>query len=98
MTMQRSRGDNRKPVPQPHQPDLNYASLDLNVGQTIKKKKKRRYQQNQPQTQTQMGGGFLEVEVEVEASLPSRSSSPLASRNSIYLNSLQMALETEERE
>ncbi|XP_036824115.1 uncharacterized protein LOC118945350 [Oncorhynchus mykiss] len=100
MTKQRSR-DDRKPAPQPYQPDLNYASLDLNVGQ-IPKKRKRRYQQAQVQAQTvpetQMGGGFLEIDAEMEASLPSRSSSPLASRNSIYLNSLQMALETEERE
>ncbi|XP_045546220.1 uncharacterized protein isoform X1 [Salmo salar] len=101
MTNQRSRND-RKPAPQPQQqPDLNYASLDLNVGQ-IPKKRKRRYQQAQAQAQalpeSQMGGGFLEIDAEMEASLPSRSSSPLASRNSIYLNSLQMALQTEERE
>ncbi|XP_055792814.1 uncharacterized protein LOC129864166 [Salvelinus fontinalis] len=100
MTKQRSR-DDRKPAPQHHQPDLNYASLDLNVGQ-IPKKRKRRYQQAQAQAQTlpetQMDGDFLEIDAEMEASLPSRSSSPLASRNSIYLNSLQMALETEERE
>ena len=38
------------------------------------------------------------MEAIVEATLPSRSSSPMASRHSIYLNSQQMALETEERE
>ncbi|KAL0994953.1 hypothetical protein UPYG_G00129890 [Umbra pygmaea] len=95
MNLRRSR-ENKKPhqaVSQIQQPDINYASLDLDVGQKHRKKK-RRYQQNQ----NQLAGGFLEVDMEVEASLPSRSSSPLASRNSIYLNSQQMALETDEKD
>ena len=90
------------------EPDLNYASLDLNMA--AQKRKKRRHQQGQNQHQAQARlsqpqsqasaqmGGFLEVEAIVEATLPSRSSSPMASRHSIYLNSQQMALETEERE
>ncbi|KAJ8275521.1 hypothetical protein COCON_G00072730 [Conger conger] len=41
---------------------------------------------------------LLEVEAAVEPGLPCRDSSPLASRNSIYLNSQQMALESEELE
>ncbi|XP_012987261.1 uncharacterized protein LOC105026651 [Esox lucius] len=98
MTLHHSRANRKPPQTVSHlqHPDLNYASLDLDVGQ--KRKKKRRYHQNQTQGPAQAARGFLEVDAEVEASLPSRSSSPLASRNSIYLNSQQMALETEERE
>ncbi|XP_067113599.1 histone-lysine N-methyltransferase set1 isoform X1 [Osmerus mordax] len=107
MTMQRVR-EVGQPIT-PAEPDLNYASLDLNMA-AQKRKKKRRHQQGQNQHQAQARlsqpqsqasaqmGGFLEVEAIVEATLPSRSSSPMASRHSIYLNSQQMALETEERE
>ncbi|XP_036381766.1 uncharacterized protein LOC118775775 [Megalops cyprinoides] len=83
----------------PQQMDVSYASLDLNVGQ--KGRKKRRNKQNPKRGQNWAGQAqedFLEVDVEVEATLPSRSSSPIVSRNSIYLNSHQVALETEERE
>ncbi|KAM4619927.1 uncharacterized protein ACJ7VT_006675 [Polymixia lowei] len=101
MTKQRTK-DDRKPL----EPDVNYASLDLNV--STKRKKKRRYRQGQTQDQSQLQARlsqsaapmtvFLEVEAEVEALLPSRNSSPMVSHSSIYLNSQQIALETEERE
>lgn len=95
---------------QPVPPDLNYASLDLNVAP--KRKKKHRNPQGQTQIQNQLQARlsqplamptapmtvFLEVEAEVEASLPSRNSSPMVSSSSIYLNSQQIAQETEERE
>ncbi|KAG7484379.1 hypothetical protein MATL_G00048970 [Megalops atlanticus] len=83
----------------PPQMDVSYASLDLNVGQ--KGRKKCRNKQNPKRGQNRAGQAqqdFLEVDVEVEATLPSRSSSPIVSRNSIYLNSHQVALETEELE
>lgn len=70
--------------------DVSYASLDLSVAQ--KRKKKRKYQQKQSQ--------IYEVQTHAppdgEPALPSRSSSLMVSRNSIYLNSHQVALETEE--
>ncbi|XP_071780760.1 uncharacterized protein LOC139931213 isoform X2 [Centroberyx gerrardi] len=105
MTKQRTK-DSTKPL----EPDLNYASLDLNVAK--KRKKKHRHQQGQTQDPSKLQNRlsqpllqptapmavFLEVEVEVEASLPSRNSSPMVSHNSIYLNSQQITQETEDRE
>ncbi|XP_017546894.1 uncharacterized protein LOC108423816 [Pygocentrus nattereri] len=83
--------------------DVSYASLDLSVAQ--KRKKKRKYQQKQAQThQAQTHPppmaqqNCLETGADSEVALPSRSSSLMMSRNSIYLNSHQVALETEERE
>ncbi|KAG9263662.1 hypothetical protein AMEX_G23716 [Astyanax mexicanus] len=83
--------------------DVSYASLDLTVAQ--KRKKKRKYQQKQSQThQAQTHSApmaqqsCLETGSDCEVALPSRSSSLMVSRNSIYLNSHQVALETEELE
>lgn len=92
---------------QSRDPDLNYASLDLNVAK--KRKKKHRHQKGQtqdlspprdqlPVQQAAAMAVFLEVEAEVEASLPPRNTSPMVSHNSIYLNSQQIAQETEERQ
>ncbi|XP_036451182.1 uncharacterized protein LOC118824851 [Colossoma macropomum] len=83
--------------------DISYASLDLSVAQ--KRKKKRKYQQKQGQTHQAQTypppmaqQNCLEADADSEVALPSRSSSLMMSRNSIYLNSHQVALETEERE
>ncbi|KAI4877466.1 hypothetical protein NFI96_015432, partial [Prochilodus magdalenae] len=88
---------------QSEQADISYASLDLNLVQ--KRKKKRKYQQKQGQAhqaQTHLPPlaqqNSLEDDADCEVALPSRSSSLMMSRNSIYLNSHQVALETEERE
>ncbi|XP_035288119.1 uncharacterized protein LOC118235162 isoform X2 [Anguilla anguilla] len=86
----------------PPQQDVSYASLDLVVGQ--KRRKKHRNKQNprpgQSRAEHPSQQDFLEVEVEVEAEpgMPCRNSSPMISRNSIYLNSHQVAMESEELE
>lgn len=81
--------------------DVSYASLDLRLVQ--KHKKKKRYQEKQNQTHkvqthpppmTQMRR--MEMGADCDVALPSRSSSLIVSRSSIYLNSHQVALETEE--
>ncbi|KAI1903456.1 hypothetical protein AGOR_G00027380 [Albula goreensis] len=87
----RSRGE------KPQQPDVAYASLDLTVGQK-RRNKKRRNKQGQNRTDQLSHQELLEVEVDMGVALPSRTSSPMMSRNSIYLNSHQMAHETEELE
>ncbi|XP_072515062.1 uncharacterized protein [Salminus brasiliensis] len=83
--------------------DISYASLDLSVAQ--KRKKKRKYQQKQSHThqvqthpQPMAQQSCPEAGSDCEGALPSRSSSLMVSRNSIYLNSHQVALETEELE
>ncbi|XP_066507879.1 uncharacterized protein [Hoplias malabaricus] len=82
--------------------DVSYASLDLTVAQ--KRKKKRKYhnkpnQTHQVQTHTPPGQqSSVDTSVDHEVTLPSRSSSLMVSRNSIYLNSHQVALEAEELE
>ncbi|XP_051256554.1 uncharacterized protein LOC127363748 isoform X2 [Dicentrarchus labrax] len=99
MTMQHTR-DRMKSL----EPDLNYASLDLKVAN--KHKKKHRHQQghtqgrNKPHDQlpvdlTPPGNAFLEVEADMDAQLPSRDTSTMVSHSSIYLNSQQIAQETE---
>ncbi|XP_023257381.1 uncharacterized protein LOC111651619 [Seriola lalandi dorsalis] len=91
----------------PLEPDLNYASLDLKLAK--KRKKKHRHQQDQTQSRsnrkdqlpvqlTPPGNSFLEVEGDVDAHLPSRDTSTMVSHSSIYLNSQQIAQETEEME
>ncbi|KAJ8402298.1 hypothetical protein AAFF_G00371630 [Aldrovandia affinis] len=76
----------------PPQQDVAYASLDLTVGQ--KRRKKNRKKQN-PKGQNRVGQSSQHEFLEVQSALPSRTSSPMMSRNSIYLNSQQVALETE---
>ncbi|XP_069046295.1 T-cell receptor-associated transmembrane adapter 1 isoform X2 [Lepisosteus oculatus] len=66
------------------EPSMCYASLDLTVDKKKRKKHKNR----------QAAQDFLEVET--EQTLPSRSSSTMVSRNSIYLNSQQLTEESEE--
>ncbi|XP_045895252.1 uncharacterized protein LOC123962861 isoform X2 [Micropterus dolomieu] len=89
------------------EPDLNYASLDLKVAN--KYKKNHRHQQghtqgrNKPQDQlpvhhTPSVNAFLEVEADMDAHLPSRDTGTMVSHSSIYLNSQQIAEETEEME
>ncbi|XP_070774192.1 uncharacterized protein [Enoplosus armatus] len=85
------------------EPDLNYASLDLKVAN--KYKKKHRHQQGRNKLQDQLPvhlttpvNAFLEVEADMEAHLPSRDTSTMVSHSSIYLNSQQIAQETEEME
>ncbi|XP_029304366.1 uncharacterized protein LOC115019129 [Cottoperca gobio] len=87
------------------EPDLNYASLDL---QNAKKRmKKNRHKQGQalggsplkeelPVHFTPPVNAFLEVEADMDAHLPSRDTSTMVSHSSIYLNSQQIAQETEE--
>ncbi|XP_040006870.1 uncharacterized protein LOC120802784 isoform X2 [Xiphias gladius] len=99
MTMQRTR-DRLQPL----EPDLNYASLDLKVAK--KRKKKHHHQQDQTQGRnnqlpvhlTPPVNAFLEVEGTMDAHLLSRDTSTMVSHSSIYLNSQQIAQETEEME
>ncbi|XP_076876209.1 uncharacterized protein LOC143525782 [Brachyhypopomus gauderio] len=83
--------------------DISYASLDLSVNTKRRKKRKHYVNQNlmhqaqtHPQPVTQQS--VLETGADGEPALPSRTDSLMASRHSIYLNSHQVALETEERE
>ncbi|KAL4608505.1 hypothetical protein GN956_G24702 [Arapaima gigas] len=86
--------------PQSVQLDVSYASLDLAGAKKFRKKCKAKQGQAQtkrlPHSLSQQG--FLEADAEMEANLPSRQSSPMVSRHSIYLNSRQMALEAQELE
>ncbi|KAM3601518.1 uncharacterized protein V6R79_014129 [Siganus canaliculatus] len=92
---------------QTEKPDLNYASLDLKVAN--KHKKKHRHQQGHAQGRNKLQdqlpvrltpptNTFLEVEADIDAQLPSRDTSIAVSYNSIYLNSHQIAQETEDME
>lgn len=81
---------------------MSYASLDLTAN---KKRRKKRKFQKQPQTyqvqthsQAASLQNCLDQDTEVDLTLPSRTSSLMVSRHSIYLNSHQVALEAEERE
>ncbi|KAF4082045.1 hypothetical protein AMELA_G00147180 [Ameiurus melas] len=81
--------------------DISYASLDLKLVQKRKKKKRYQEKQNQmhkvqthPPPVAQMR--CMEMEEDCDVALPSRSSSLIVSRSSIYLNSHQVALKTEE--
>lgn len=82
--------------------DVSYASLDLTVNK--KRKKRRKYQKqaqaHQAQTHPQPASqqNYMDQNNEDDVTLPSRSSSLMVSRHSIYLNSRQVALEAEERE
>ncbi|XP_021335024.2 uncharacterized protein isoform X2 [Danio rerio] len=84
------------------QGDVSYASLDLTANK--KRRKKRKYQkqaqthqaQTHPQPSSQQN--CLDQYPEDDSALPSRTSSLMVSRHSIYLNSHQVALEAEERE
>lgn len=88
--------------PQVEHGDVSYASLDLTAN---KKRRKKRKFQKQPQTyqvqthsQAASLQNCLDQDTEVDLTLPSRTSSLMVSRHSIYLNSHQVALEAEERE
>lgn len=81
---------------------MSYASLDLTAN---KKRRKKRKFQKQPQTyqaQTHSQSASLQncqdQDIEADVTLPSRTSSLMVSRHSIYLNSHQVALEADERE
>ncbi|XP_029375650.1 uncharacterized protein LOC115054532 [Echeneis naucrates] len=102
MTMQHTR-DRFKHV----EPDLNYASLDLKLAK--KRRKKHRQQQDQtrgrgncqdhlPGQLTPTMNSFLELEGDGDTHLPPRDTSTMVSHSSIYLNSQQIAQETEETE
>lgn len=81
---------------------MSYASLDLTANK--KRRKKRKYHkqaqiyqaQTHPQPASQQN--CMDQDDEADITLPSRSSSLMVSRHSIYLNSHQVALEAEERE
>ncbi|XP_060942311.1 uncharacterized protein LOC133019771 [Limanda limanda] len=83
--------------------DLNYASLDLKIA----KQRKRKYQQQLEQTRSSRQdqlpvhlpppmNSFLELDGDMDAHLPPRDNSTMVSHASIYLNSQQIAQETEE--
>ncbi|KAM4546151.1 uncharacterized protein PAE49_018544 [Odontesthes bonariensis] len=102
MTMQRT-----KDFLKPSEPDLNYASLDLKLAK--KRKKKHRHPQGHPQARSKLQeqlpdhlapavNTFLEVDVDIDSHLPSKDISTMVSHSSIYLNSQQIAQETEEME
>ncbi|XP_041863777.1 uncharacterized protein LOC121654014 isoform X2 [Melanotaenia boesemani] len=90
----------------PSEPDLNYASLDLKIA---KKRKKLRHLQGQSQGRHKLQDqlpdhlspaayAFSEVDADMEAHLPPRDTGIMISHSSIYLNSQQIAQETEEME
>ncbi|XP_046716311.1 uncharacterized protein LOC124393046 isoform X2 [Silurus meridionalis] len=96
MTKQSTRQDEKS-----DSEDVSYASLDLKLFQNRKKKKRYQAKQNQthkvqthPPPRAQMRR--MDSEADCDVALPSRSSSLIVSRSSIYLNSHQVALETEE--
>ncbi|KAK3521776.1 hypothetical protein QTP70_018303 [Hemibagrus guttatus] len=81
--------------------DVSYASLDLQLAQ--KRKKKKRYQERQNQAHmVQINAApvpqkrHMERGADCDTALPSQTSSHNVFRSSIYLNSHQVALETEE--
>ncbi|KTF94519.1 hypothetical protein cypCar_00002266 [Cyprinus carpio] len=84
------------------QGDVSYASLDLTANK--KRRKKRKYNKQAPTHQAQTHPqpasqqNCMDLDEEADVTLPSRSSSLMVSRHSIYLNSHQVALEAEERE
>ncbi|XP_067289967.1 uncharacterized protein [Pseudorasbora parva] len=82
------------------QGDVSYASLDLTVNKKRKKKRKYQRQAHQAQTHPQPTSQqhCMDQDNEADVTLPSRSSSLMVSRHSIYLNSHQVALEAEEME
>ncbi|XP_051539725.1 uncharacterized protein LOC127432552 isoform X2 [Myxocyprinus asiaticus] len=84
------------------QGDVSYASLDLTTNKKRRKKRKckKQGQTHQAQTYSQPSAqqNCLDQDTEAEVTLPSRTSSLMVSRHSIYLNSHQVALEAEERE
>ncbi|CAK6953913.1 uncharacterized protein LOC128370914 [Scomber scombrus] len=101
MTMKPTRDRMKSP-----ESDLNYASLDLKMA----KKRKKKYRQQQGQNQgrnkqdrlsvhlTHPVNAFMEVEADMDAHLPPRDTSTMVSHSSIYLNSQQIAQETEDME
>lgn len=77
---------------------MNYASLDLGKAKKLKKKRRPKRAQgcnNLPAHLTPLNS-FLEVDVDLEAQLPPGDASPLLSHSSVYLNSQQIAKETED--
>lgn len=80
------------------EPDVNYASLDLSKAKKPKKKRHPKQAQgcnNLPAHLTPLDS-FSEVDVDVEAQLPPGDTSPLLSHSSVYLNTQQIAKETED--
>ncbi|TRY83131.1 hypothetical protein DNTS_020649 [Danionella cerebrum] len=82
--------------------DVAYASLDLTANK--KRRKKRKYHKQAQTHQAQMHNSqaasqqnIQEQDEETKVALPSRNSSLMVSRHSIYLNSHQVVQETEER-
>ncbi|XP_051972449.1 uncharacterized protein LOC127636097 isoform X2 [Xyrauchen texanus] len=84
------------------QGDVPYASLDLTTNKRRRKKRKckKQGQTHHDQTYSQPSAqqNCLDQDTDAEVTLPSRTSSLMVSRHSIYLNSHQVALEAEERE
>lgn len=91
---------------QPPESDLNYASLDLKLAKKRNKKYRHQHGQNQGWNKqdrlsvhlTHPANGFMEVEADIDAHLPPRDTSTMVSHSSIYLNSQQIAQETEDME
>ena len=90
---------------QPLEPDLNYASLDLKLAKNKQRKKKNYQQQGRAQRRGKLQNQLsLHPEApantfsEVDAQLPPRDASIMVSHSSIYLNSQQIAQETEDME
>lgn len=79
-------------------PELNYASLDLMLAKQRKKKACRQGQHQPTVRHTTAANTFLEVNSHVDAELPSKDNSTMVSHSSIYLNSQQIAQETEDME
>ncbi|XP_057177256.1 uncharacterized protein LOC130546155 [Triplophysa rosa] len=99
---QMSQASTSKKVLKVEHGDVSYASLDLTVNKKRRKKRKFQKQAQTYQAQTHSQPASLQncqdQDTEVDDTLPSRTSSLMVSRHSIYLNSHQVALEAEERE
>ncbi|XP_034746277.1 uncharacterized protein LOC117955718 [Etheostoma cragini] len=98
-TMTMNTRDPRKSL----EPDLNYASLDLKIARKRLKKNRHakgrnKLQEDLPVHLTPPTNAFMEAEADMDAYLPPRDSSAMVSHSSIYLNSQQIAQETEEME
>ncbi|KAI3373698.1 hypothetical protein L3Q82_022284 [Scortum barcoo] len=91
MTMQ-----HKKDHMKPSGPDLNYASLDLKVAK--KHKRKYRHQQGGHTQLPAQSKALLDMDADMDTQLPPRDTSTMVSHSSIYLNSQQIAQETEEME
>lgn len=81
------------------EPNVNYASLDLSMAKKPKKNHRHNRAQgcnNLPAHLTPPANSFLEVDSDIDAQLAPGDGSLVVSHSSVYLNSQQIAKETED--